>query len=605
MRLQASVASASVEVVAIVVEVTGPGISDPYIYNIPVVDGVGSGIVSVSAGSDRKFLAQAVDGGGIITHLGEATVDVMAGVNPTLHLTLFAVDGDIHIEATLQNIMVEVMPPLVDLSVGDEVKFSARVTNALGNPVDLPTITATLRWGSSNPALVSVDENGLATALQGGQVQIVANVGPVASEPAIARVDRFGFDELTEFMRQANPPRDALEIKRTLPDREQPEVVMTARFMGRGELVELGEGEIEEPQGPRASEGPIDPAEIPPDDAKPDNQMLHVFNTATRNEFQIAASADLLRVIHGIREAAGLTEATEGVDDPEKVEGGIREGPQARVKPQARSNGVDTRIIRAPTTLWPWRTISHFSIGCTGTLIGPRHIITAAHCVNRAGTNVWYSFTVRPGRDGDGANKEPFGASKITPNPAPGDPFRWYFTPSPWRNPSTANRGQWDWALIIIPDRLGENTGWMGYVARPGSQLGPQTHFNRGYPGCGGPRPDVPVGCQPRRLYGDLNRCRLGPFSFPGPTGWNRLIDHSCDTSGGQSGSPVYHYIFSSKLGKWVPVVAMVHRASRCDFITRTGVTIFCGPGDNTPSISRRIDPAARWLISFFRAWRP
>ncbi len=103
------------------------------------------------------------------------------------------------------------------------------------------------------------------------------------------------------------------------------------------------------------------------------------------------------------------------------------------------------------------------------------------------------------GRDG---NSLPYGSSTISPNPAPGQ-TAWYFTHPQWRNPATTNARQWDWGLIVIPDRLGDQTGWMGYVALPAMILKANNQYNRGYPACGGMRPDVPVNCQPWRLYGD------------------------------------------------------------------------------------------------------
>jgi V8-like Glu-specific endopeptidase len=319
-------------------------------------------------------------------------------------------------------------------------------------------------------------------------------------------------------------------------------------------------------------------------------------------EFEVVVVGGLLELIHDAREAAGETSATEGLDDPDAFEGrrGIEAGPdEGDGGGAARSDGIDTRTIRTPTTAWPWRTICHFNNNCTGTLIGPRHIITAAHCINQQGTNTWFSFTVRPGRDGSNV---PYGSSAINPNPMPGDPFRWYFTPAPWRDPTTSNVRQWDWGLIIIPDRLGESTGWMGYVARPSNELNAVSHYNRGYPACGLNRPDVPVGCQPNRLYGDTNTCVPGSYSAQGGNGWNRLIDHACDTSGGHSGSAVYHYFLDPQLGQSVPVVSMIHVSSPfCDGSFANP----CMSQHDFPSRSRRIEPDALATISFFRSTYP
>jgi V8-like Glu-specific endopeptidase len=439
------------------------------------------------------------------------------------------------------------------------------------------------------------------TTFTGSEAPVPAVSTEEPEEPCLPE-DPFELEKLRTAISADPPPTAPVTINRFL----------SIRYVASGQLID--EPAIE-PAYPEPDEpGDPEPTERPAEEVPIQDTLLHVFNTETGHEFAIDMHRDMLKGIHDCRVAAGLASATEGLDDPSALEdlrtiflpfiGGIENDSafaDAMVQPAARSNGIDTRIIRNATTSWPWRTISHFNNNCTGTLVGPRLLITAAHCINQRGTNNWFSFTVRPGRNGATI---PFGSSTISLTPPPGQ-SAWYFTHPQWRNPQTTNARQWDWGLIVIPDRLGNQTGWMGYVALGGNTLKANNQYNRGYPACGGNRPDVPVNCQAARLYGDTATCKLGSFSFAGPDGWNRLINHSCDTSGGHSGSAMYQYFFDSKLGKTVPVVSGVHVASQCDVdLNNDGVVSqneTCGAADFFPSIVRRTTPGDLPIISWLR----
>jgi V8-like Glu-specific endopeptidase len=405
---------------------------------------------------------------------------------------------------------------------------------------------------------------------------------PIQTETSLSasqqnREDEFDFSELVKFI--SSNTFDP-SVKRTFRG-------VQVRLVGSGNLVEA---DAQEPEG-RIEPGTNNPREVPANQAQFGDVVLRAFNTETLLEYEITLPKSVLDRVHKHIERKGLTQASQGVADPDAVESG------RTTRPAARSNGVDNRVTFIGQTLtYPRRTIAHFSNNCTGALIGPRMIITVAHCINTASTNNWSSFTVRPGRDGATI---PFGSSTI---PTAGK-AAWYFTPAPWRDPNQTGV-QWDIGLIIIPDRLGDTTGWMGYAALPASELNAKSHYNRGYPLCNPnpPRPDTPVGCLPAVLYGDPSTCALGSYTNPGSDGWNRNIDHSCDTSAGHSGSPLYHYYFNQTQNTWLATVTMVHPFSQCD---RGGTNRVCTSTDITPSTARRITPDILEVISWLKKTFP
>lgn len=426
----------------------------------------------------------------------------------------------------------------------------------------------------------------------GAQV-VSPGASPAGAEGPCLEGDPYNLEVLRRVLDDPNPPQGVQTINPNL----------TVEFVDQGALMEsqpeFPSFELDDP----ASDGESEP---PPDEADYREVQLQVFNTTTENVFHMVAQQGMLDDVLDCHQSEGRTSATQGRDDDAGEDQltwlpAINGTGQASPTPSAQtpdgwSNGVDTRIMRTATTSWPWRTISQFRYGtvdesrCTGTLIGPRHLVTAAHCINQQGTNTWFTIRVAPGKNGVG--NEPFGESVISTNPAPGT-SAWYFTPWQWRDPNLTH-WQWDWGLIVIPDRLGDMTGWMGYVALSGNYLKTVANYNRGYPLCG--TSNDPASCQDARLYGDYLNCNIGGFYNAGPDNWNRRIAVSCDMSGGHSGSAVYNYFFDSNLGQYVPVVAMVASTQTCTT---------CGPSDNYPNVMRRITPGDLGTISWLRETFP
>ena len=96
----------STSIVALVVEVTAADIPEPLIFNIPIVNGIGSGTITIPAGSDRTITVHAFDSSEIKTHEGSVTIDVAEGQNPTVSITLFPLVGVVPIEVTIGGLKI-------------------------------------------------------------------------------------------------------------------------------------------------------------------------------------------------------------------------------------------------------------------------------------------------------------------------------------------------------------------------------------------------------------------------------------------------------------------------------------------------------------------
>ena len=237
---------------------------------------------------------------------------------------------------------------------------------------------------------------------------------------------------------------------------------------------------------------------------------------------------------------------------------------------------TDDRYLFADVS-FPWRTTGKVRTAGgwgSGTMIGPRHVLTASHVVNwdsdGRGNVGWITFT--PGYfDGRG----PWGEIAAV------EVIFWDEMGGPLSDQETA----FDYVVLILPERTGEVIGYAGYRTYDDDWNGGEFWQYTGYPG------ELSSGERPA-FQGDGVVSSRQDFSLNGNSGY--VLGHFNEFTPGQSGGSAWGWWGQEP---WPRVVGVGSTIGSTAVQQPTGSTI----GDNEYGGG----PALSSIISWARANRP